>query len=516
LHDDKAKLTQFMDATVFPSMRGTPNFVDLWLTMKKTFASLFALLALSWPLTLLPAALAQKKINGSEPYQKAFELIAQRQFELARQHFTKFDGAPASKAERLALEAWLDITLCRFTSAVRKSSDALALNESQPLALVVKARLLASEGKLDEAVPAAKAAVKEDGNNPVILWWAADVMFQQKSEWQTAMQFFERVVQLGGSPEIKRPSVEWARELIEIMRQLKDRTDQKLAQGSPSRAELPLVWDGNARLFNANITAPNGNIVTFRLDTGMNTVSLHTSAAPNFPLEPFAKGTYQSLGGRMTMDRVLIKKFQLGAMQFESVQALTATHVNNNILGYNLFRDGVLALDFRRQRLQFFMDREAFEKEWTPQLQRANAAPIRLFRNQIYLPVTFTSSGGATLEGALFVDSAAASSRLSSIFLSTWNRECGVPTQAGRTINIRGASGATQQVMLRTVSNVEMRAGNTVFRDAQMEAMDYGIMHDSTMPLFSGLLGLSHLRRHQFVIIDGPRRQIYFGPPAGN
>lgn len=484
--------------------------------MKTVSAYFSVLLTLSWLLAFLPAALAQKRINGSEHYQKAFELIAQRQFEQIQPLLSKLDGSPALKAERLALESWMNITLCRFASAARKSAESLALNASQPLALVVRARLLASEGKLDEAIPAAKAAVKEDGNNPVVLWWAADVMFQQKSEWQTAMQLFERVVQLGGSPEIKRPSVEWAKELIEIMRQLKDRPDQKLAQGSPTRAELPLVWDGNARLFNANVTAPNGNVVTFRLDTGMNTVSLHSSAAPHFPLEPFARGTYQSLGGRLPMERALIKKFHLGAMQFESVQAITAPHLNNNILGYNLFRDGVLALDFRRQRLQFFMDREAFQKEWTPQLQRANAAPIRLFRNQIFMPVTVTSSGGATLEGALLVDSAAATSRLSSIFLSAWHRECGVPTQAGRTINIRGASGAAQRVTLQTVSNVEMRAGNTVFRDAQLEAMDYGIMHDGTMPLFSGLLGLSHLRRHQFVIIDGPRRQIFFGPPAGN
>jgi hypothetical protein len=462
----------------------------------------------------LPSAFAQKKIVGSEPYQKAFEAITHRQFESAQQHLTRLNAAPELNAERLALESWMDFARCRFASATNKSNDALALNPAQPLALTVKARLLASEGKLDDAIAAARAAVKADGDNPVTLWWAADVLFQQKSEWQTATQLFEQVVRLGGSPEIKRPSVEWAQELIGMMRHLKDCPDQKLAQGSPARAELPLVWDGGARLFNVNVTLPDGGAARFRIDTGMNTLSLHSSIAGKFALDPLMKGTYQSLGGRMTMDRVLIRNFHLGAMHIESVQAITAPQLNNNILGYNLFRDGVLVLDFRRQRLLFFLDRDAFEKEWAAELRRTDTSPFRLFRNQIFLPVTLTSSGGAEVEGALLVDSAAVASRLSVRFVREWSRERGVRAQPGRTIQIRGASGAAQAMTLQNVSDVAMRANRTVFREAQMEAMDFGIMLDGTMPDFSGLLGLSHLRRHQFVIIDGPRRQIHFGPPA--
>src|SRR5947209_3163796 len=68
------------------------------------------------------ATAAKPSVKGSEIYQQAFTAVTERRCDEALQLIKKLDEKnTAQRAERLAIEAWVELIRCRFDSAEDKA-----------------------------------------------------------------------------------------------------------------------------------------------------------------------------------------------------------------------------------------------------------------------------------------------------------------------------------------------------------------------------------------------------------
>ncbi len=455
-------------------------------------------------------ATPKAQVKGSKEYVRAFQMIAERMDAEARPLIQQLDASKAdTAAERLALESWMDFVWGQLDSARDKSQKALAKNPKQPLALMLLARLQASENLMDDAAKNARAAVEGDPDNPIILWWAAFMPTTAKKDLATRIRFIERVAAMGGTPEIQN-SKELAKEALEFARKLGERPTEVVVKGT--RAELPFTRDPMSGLCILQIPQPNGQRVRMILDTGANTMLTPTMAVQNMKSEFLAKSTAYALGGTVSMNRVLLDSFTIGDMELKSV--VTVSSPNNSLLGMNLFRDMILVIDYKRNRLIAYKNADEFQKEWAADLKTAEQLPFRMFNNCVFLSAKFTSGGGKEREGMLFMDTGANITALNTTFATKWSKDSNFALRQGGAAPIMGAAGVGRQPML-FAPNVVAQSGKYVIQNPNMPSIDLSTLRNAMGFESSAIVGIRDIARYDFYIVDYPARKIYLGSPVG-
>lgn len=469
--------------------------------------ALVAFLGAAFPAFADPAPV--ERIRGSAEYRTAFECLAGHRLDEALEAAGKLDvNQSAARAEREAIAAWADFAECRFDSAADKAEAALAADPQQALALMLKARLLASENALARAEATARAAVAADPSNPVVLWWSADVLEASGADVATRVRWIERVIELGGVPGV-RDSVQKARSKLDLARALGKRTTRVVA--TEGRGELPFTRSaGTDSLCRVELPLPGGQVQPMTLDTGATGIALPEAAARALGGDRLGDAKAFGLAGEFTVEQRLVDSLTAGGMTFQPVVVSTVpTPVG--VLGMSLFREQVLVVDFARRKIIVFTDRDAFGKEWGKSLEGVEPLRFRTFRNGVFLPVRLKAGGDSETGGAMFLDTGSSMTVLNEPFALGWSRDGDVPVHQGEPMPVMGANGV-EMVRFKYVEKVSVLAGAMRIDTPAMPVADFGPIREVVGLDFSGLVGMDQLGKHRFLVFDFPKRELYLGP----
>jgi tetratricopeptide (TPR) repeat protein len=477
------------------------NLGGAWLVNFSRMALLSVCTAV-FPHVSLAQDSATPAIKGSEAYQRAFALVTQRRYDAALEAAKALDESnPKQQAERLAIAAWTEFAQCRFESAEEKARGALMLVEDQPLALMLIARLLASEGSLRQAASTALAAARADPNNPVILWRVQEVLGVARKKNEERVELLERLVALGGSPELQKP-LDTARDTLAMAKKINDRDVNAWSEDSASRAEFVLVTDPQTRTNDLEYALPNGAKRRFRVDTGAYLLVLTAPTATALEKEALtSSGTINPRSG----DRALLPKFALGDLRWENVLA-AVVQSGRDLLPLTLFPNSIVVLDFKGQRLTVFTDREAFEKEWEERLKRSSALRYRTFNNTIVVTCSLLSDGGKETRGAVLLSTGMWESQFSVRFGEQWRREQNIVIEPPQV-------GAQPSLPFPMLVNPSMRAGAITFSIPRLPLVNQDAAQQLLGIEFAGIVGMNFLHHCEYLIFDTQQRIVRFGPP---
>jgi tetratricopeptide (TPR) repeat protein len=470
--------------------------VNVWRTSVAVAAVAF------FPFPILAQTAESPAIKGSAAYQRAFALLTQRRCDEALEAAKPLDATdPKQQAERLAIHAWTEFVQCRFESAEEKARGALMIVEDQPLALMLTARLLASESSLRQAATTAIAAARADPNNPVILWRAAEVLGAARKEHATRVELLERVIALGGSPELQK-SLESAQDALALAKKINDRPTNAWSDDSASRAEFPLLVDAATRACDVENTLPNGTKQRLRVDTGAFLLVLTAQSAKVLEKESLLPAL---AANPRSGERTLLPKFSLGDLRWENVFS-TEVRAGRDLLPLTLFPNSIVALDFKGQRMTVFTDREAFEKEWEVRLKHASALRYRTFNNAIFVSCSLFCDGVKETRGAFLLSTGSWDSQFSLKFGEQWRREQNIVIEPPQ-------PNAQPPLPLPTLVNLSMRAGAITFSATRLPLANLDGLQQGMGIDFAGIVGMNFLHHCEYLIFDTQQRIVRFGPP---
>lgn len=463
---------------------------------------------LSNAITLFAQPAPAPEIRGSAAYVEAFNHVRKRRFDEARQSLRALDDKiPAQYAERLAIEAWMQFMRCRFDTSEAKALAALQSAPNQPLAAMLLARIAEGKNQSADAVRFARLVMNADPNNAVLLARLTSV-FSDPRDFPTRLQLHKHLAALVDAPEFESGRKRTKNNFL-IQTKLNGRPTDEII-GDNKRMEVPFIIDATRRP-QIELALPDGTRSLALLDTGANVLTLDARTAQSLPREKLADDVIYTIAGEGAAEAALLESFTLGGMRWRNVTCSVSSKYPQTLIGIGIFQHTVLVMDNSRSVLLAYADPAQFDREWGANLQQARRVEFVLIGSSILIPCTLTVNDAAEARGAILFDTGANNTTLSKRFADRWSREQGVRLDPIAARRIGGAA-EKGQVVNEAVSNVTLHAGAMKFAAPQMNIMDLGSVQQSAGVDFAVLMGTDQMLHHQFIVIDFPRRAVYFGP----
>lgn len=177
-----------------------------------------------------------------------------------------------------------------------------------------------------------------------------------------------------------------------------------------AKTEIPFQWVNNLIILELNV---NGTLLHFILDSGVNEslilnldnkeLDLHQSQTITF--SGLGKGgsvqglaTYQNL---VQIEQTFVDTnhtfFVMLQEDFQFIQHLGLPV--HGVIGYEFFKNHVIAIDFERQKIKLFDHLED-----VPRLKRYRQLPLTLIKNKPYTTLDFSTSGRLFRDNMMLID----------------------------------------------------------------------------------------------------------------
>ncbi len=370
--------------------------------------------------------------------------------------------------------------------------------DAPPRGLIALARLRAASGRHAEAAALAATALERGGNDPLVLFWAAESI----GDRARAIDLLERYLAL--DPQDQDDWVEAARGTLRLHRALGDR-EVWIPVQTPQRIVLPLrlAWDDSGRKLGYVVEARIGHKakpVKLMLDTGSTGLFLVERMARKRGFQFLAEETAFGGGGdkRHRNRRGLFPVFRLGGLAYEAALAgTTRTELEpygryHGLLGIQALSGYRAVLDLRNQRLT--LTRIADDGA-SPE-----GEPFWMFSGQML--VRAATAGGPP--GLFLFDTGASWSILSRDYAARLDGVRHEPTS-----DLRGFGGKVADASI--VAGAEVRFGGLTSGSGGLRSFDMSVRSDVGGVEVSGFIGLDLLDEVR-VTIDTVSQRVVVEP----
>lgn len=208
-----------------------------------------------------------------------------------------------------------------FTEAETRYAQALTLDRNDPGGRHGRARSLAAQGKLDEALTEAQRAIAEDGKEPVYHYTLAAI-YEQRRQFKEAAEQLTRYIDLLPSRD-QSEMAKWARTQADFLRTFESRRPFEFV----SRDEVytvPIRLEGDRVLVEGRV---NGlATVDFAVDTGTDQTILTPDLARRAAVAPV--GTLQTAGvgslgfGFRGLEIARVEDLQIGGLHVRNLTSV--------------------------------------------------------------------------------------------------------------------------------------------------------------------------------------------------
>jgi predicted aspartyl protease/Flp pilus assembly protein TadD len=435
----------------------------------------------------------------------SFALLKQRNLQDAYDHAARVIMLDPLSARGHALLGAAILAAGDFRNSVEEFRTALALNETEALAIAGLAMVDFYENRLQLALPALRRAVNTDPDEPDYIFNLAQAAARSE-RYREAADSYERFLVIAPKTDADRRAR--IQGLIAFLRYLGRQGSLYVPSGA-QRTSISFDAYDNRPILQVRL---NGEKQPFRfvLDTGSGMSVISHNTAKRLGLKPVAKGGLARAvggGGKFEIVYGYLNSVDIGEVRVENVPVYIRHFFDTNVpvdgyLGLSVVSRFLTSLDYGMRRMTLIKQNQNNVMEaWTTVRRGEDAqglAPLLPTDNIIEVPLRTTSSGFLSGEVALdgfekplnFIIDTAASITVVSEKLS--QEEAINNLLQPSKMRVFGAAGITENVMIVQLPKVSL--GLSKLERINAAVLDLEPVNETAGFKQSGILGGNFLR----------------------
>jgi tetratricopeptide (TPR) repeat protein len=444
----------------------------------------------------------------------SFTLLKQRSLQGAYDNAARVIMLDPLSARGHALLGAAILAAGEFRLSVEEFRTALALNESEALAVAGLAMVDFYENRLSLAMPALRRAVNLDPNEPDFVFNLGQAAARSE-RYKEAADAYERFLVIAPKTDTDRRARILG--LIDFLRYL-GRQGSLYIAGGDDRTSVPFEATDNRPVLPVRVNGQK-QIMRFVLDTGSGMSVISEETAKKLGIKPVARGGMARAvggGGRFEIVYGYINSMEIGGAKIENVPVYIRKFFDNNVpvdgyLGLSVVAKFLTSIDYGSRRMSLVRQNQSDNIEsWTVRRPEGMLAlaPVNPSEGVVEVPLRTTSSGFLSGEVALegfekpvnFIIDTAASITVVSEKLSQEEQLLEL-LQPSR-MRVFGAAGVTEDVKLLQLPKLSL--GLTTLERINAAVLDMEPVNETAGFTQAGILGGNFLR-HFRVYFDFAR-----------
>jgi tetratricopeptide (TPR) repeat protein len=444
----------------------------------------------------------------------SFTLLKQRSLQGAYDNAARVIMLDPLSARGHALLGAAILAAGEFRLSVEEFRTALALNESEALAIAGLAMVDFYENRLSVAMPALRRAVNLDPEEPDFVFNLGQAAARSE-RYKEAADAYERFLVIAPKTDTDRRARILG--LIDFLRYL-GRQGSLYVAGGDTRTSVPFEATDNRPVLPVRVNGQK-QMMRFVLDTGSGMSVISEETAKKLGIKPVARGGLARAvggGGKFEIVYGYIESMEIGGAKIENVPVYIRKFFDNNVpvdgyLGLSVVSKFLTSIDYGTRRMSLIRQNQSEILEtWTVRRPEGMLAlaPVNPNDGVVEVALRTTSSGFLSGEVGLegfekpvnFIIDTAASITVVSEKLSQEEQLLEL-LQPSR-MRVFGAAGVTEDVKLLQLPKLSL--GVTTLERINAAVLDMEPVNETAGFTQAGILGGNFLR-HFRVYFDFAR-----------
>lgn len=464
---------------------------------------------------ILRELLAKDALNKDVRLALSFALLKQRRLQEAYDHAARVVVADPTSARGHALLGHAILASGDFRESVEEFRTALALNESEAMAVAGLAMVDFYENRLSDCVKGLRKAVSMDGNEPDYVFSLGQAAARYEM-FKEAADSYERFLAIAHKTDEDRR--ERIRGLISFLRYLGRQGQLYVSTGRDATVMSFDTIDGRP-ILKVRINGQKEPL-RFVLDTGSGMSVISEQTAKRLGLQPISKGGMaRAVGGLGKFEIVygFLSSLEVGEVRVENVPVYIRRFYDDKVpvdgyLGLSVITRFFASVDYGDRTFKLVRPKQSDNLDL---LQKAEATADPANAEYVEIPVRTTSSGFLSGEVRLegiekpqnFIIDTGASVSVVSEKLAELEALSGFVTS--NRLRVFGAAGVTENVKMMLLPRVTL--GSLIREQINVAILDLESINETTGFTQAGILG-SNFLRHFRVSFDFRRGVIRLEP----